>query len=481
MSLSDTKLSKVSLLSFPEDHTDQSSDEFEAQGSSGSSSPEAPLVLDDYDPDSDTDEPIPIPVNNPMKETGEKSIPKLRQRLSSRKLLHKTKSDGSLPTMSPRTDDFVEEISPLRQGGDELFKFENFNLLAYCKREMLGIGEPGHLDSESVEHIQNFLAIPSKLESLLCFGFFICLDAFLFVLTFLPVRAIFSLYLLAKEVYYSHRKTPVKTWKIKFLIRDSGIFFHRSNLYDLLRGLLLLIGCFSLQWLDMSRVYHFIRGQTMIKLYVLTAMMEMLDKLFASFGQDVFGSLYWQTRTNPQNLPALLKLFLVSSIYVALHSTIYFINVATLAVAVNSSDRALLTVLILNNTSEIKSFVFKKFDKINLFQLSCSDITERFHIILFLICISIGGIAQAGPMWFDAMSSHLFIMLMFIAAEMISDSVKHAFIAKFNDIDASIYEDFLKVLRNDVLNSHKERVILDQTYAITRRVGLSQVRYRLYA
>lgn len=465
-------ISKVSLSIYPEDQTDHSSDEFDSHRSSG---PEASLTLDDYDDEEESKESIPSPINISMNDSHEKSIPKLRQRTSSRKLTHKIKANEKFSDISPRADDFIEEISPLRQEGDELFKFENFNLLAYCKREMLGIGEPGHLDAESVEHIQNFLSIPSKLESLLCFGFFICLDAFLFVLTFLPVRTIFSLYLLAKEFYHSHARRPVQTWKIKFLIQDSGIFFHRSNLYDLLRGLLLLFGCLSLQWLDMSRVYHFIRGQTMIKLYVLTAMMEMLDKLFASFGQDVFGSLYWQTRTNPKNLPALFKLFIVSCVYVALHSTIYFINVATLAVAVNSSDRALLTVLILNNTSEIKSFVFKKFDKVNLFQLSCSDITERFHIILFLICISIGGIAQAGPMWFEAMTSHLVIMMMFIAAEMVSDSVKHAFISKFNDIDASIYEDFLKVLRNDVLNSHKEKVILDQTYAITRRVGLSQV------
>ena len=39
------------------------------------------------------------------------------------------------------------------------------------------------------------------------------------------------------------------------------------------------------QLLNMSRVYHYIRGQTLIKLYVLTAMMEIFDKLLCSFGQ----------------------------------------------------------------------------------------------------------------------------------------------------------------------------------------------------
>lgn len=359
-----------------------------------------------------------------------------------------------------------------------MFKPDNFNVWAYFRREMFGIGEPGHLDHDAVDSIQNFLAIPSRLEFLLSFGFVISFDAFLFVITYLPVRGVFAIWLLIYDIitniYRRYIKPDVRSKRRKTI----GVYFHRNNLYDLLRFSLMLIGCFFLQTLDMSRVYHFIRGQTMIKLYVLTTMMEMLDKLFATFGQDMFGSLYWQTRTNPDHIGSLLKLIFVASIYIALHSSIFFFNVATLAVAVNSSDRSLLTVLILNNVSEIKTYVFKKFDRINLFQLSCSDITERFHIGLFLFCISIGGIAQSGPNWFEAVKSHLVICAMFFTAEMIADSVKHAFIAKFNDIQPTIYEEFAIVLRNDILNSHKEMVILDQTYAIARRLGLSQVRHK---
>jgi hypothetical protein len=38
-----------------------------------------------------------------------------------------------------------------------------------------------------------------------------------------------------------------------------------------------------------------------------------------------------------------------------------------------------------------------------------------------------------------------------------------------------VYDDFARVLRKDILNCHKDKVILDQTYAITKRVGLAQV------
>ena len=57
-----------------------------------------------------------------------------------------------------------------------------------------------------------------------------------------------------------------------------------------------------------------------------------------------------------------------------------------------------------------------------------------------------------------------------------ADWIKHAFISKFNHINANVYDDFARVLRKDILNCHKDKVILDQTYAITKRVGLAQVR-----
>lgn len=38
---------------------------------------------------------------------------------------------------------------------------------------------------------------------------------------------------------------------------------------------------------------------------------------------------------------------------------------------------------------ELKGSVFKKFDKNNLFQVSCSDVRERFHLfaLLFLVVV----------------------------------------------------------------------------------------------
>ena len=68
---------------------------------------------------------------------------------------------------------------------------------------------------------------------------------------------------------------------------------------------------------------------------------------------------------------------------------VLFYMVMTLNVAVNSYSNALLTLLLSNQFVEIKGSVFKKFEKENLFQLSCADIVERFQLSVFMSIIII--------------------------------------------------------------------------------------------
>ena len=181
---------------------------------------------------------------------------------------------------------------------DGIFNWKNFSLQKYLMTEMLGIGEAGHLLPTAVGNMQNFLTVPSRVEMFIVFGFFICLDAFLYVMTFLPIRVAYSLYLLFCEslgLLTSFAQIGGSEIKISPEGRRRGMVlrgsFHRSHLYDLMRGAFMILSCYVLMQLNMSRVYHYIRGQTLIKLYVLTAMLEIFDKLLCSFGQDAFDSL----------------------------------------------------------------------------------------------------------------------------------------------------------------------------------------------
>lgn len=43
---------------------------------------------------------------------------------------------------------------------------------------------------------------------------------------------------------------------------------------------------------------------------------------------------------------------------------------------------------------ELKGSVFKKFDKKNVFQMSCSDVKERFQYLILLLIVFIRNMAE---------------------------------------------------------------------------------------
>ncbi len=72
-----------------------------------------------------------------------------------------------------------------------------------------------------------------------------------------------------------------------------------------------------------------------------------------------------------------------------------------LNVAVNSYDNALLTLLVSNQFVEIKGSVFKKFEKDNLFQITCADIVERFTLVLMLVVVAFRNLIELSGSTFD--------------------------------------------------------------------------------
>ena len=43
---------------------------------------------------------------------------------------------------------------------------------------------------------------------------------------------------------------------------------------------------------------------------------------------------------------------------------------------------------------ELKASVFKKFEKHNLFQMSCSDVRERFHLLFLLMVVGVRNLTE---------------------------------------------------------------------------------------
>lgn len=275
---------------------------------------------------------------------------------------------------------------------------------------------------------------------------------------------------------------------------------------DILKGLLVLTSCAVLMRFDASRMYHGIRGQATIKLYVIYNVLEFLDRLLSAVGQDALECLF-SRETLDRNADGRSKvirpfgMFILALVYNVAHAMCLFYQVITLNVAVNSYSNALLTLLLSNQFVEIKGTVFKKFEKENLFQLTCADIVERFQLWLMLLIIGMRNVVEVGglsirssdsPSWSSAFGNGnstapfsassilprsftifpewigqvLNPFLLVLGSEMLVDWLKHAYITKFNQTKPAIYTKFLDVLAKDYYTN------AFSSPNLTRRLGL---------
>ena len=143
-----------------------------------------------------------------------------------------------------------------------------------------------------------------------------------------------------------------------------------------------------------------------------------------------------------------------------------------------------------NQFVEIKSTVFKRFEKENLFQITCADVVERFQLWLMLTIIACRNIVETGSLMpasssSDAADFSTFLpkaftlellpflsgqvvgpYLIVLGSEMLVDWLKHAYITKFNMTKPAIYGRFLDVLCKDYYSN------AFSTQNLTRRLGL---------
>lgn len=320
------------------------------------------------------------------------------------------------------------------------------------------------------EKVYSFMKIPREVEKFMTYGFFQCADSFLFVYTFLPIRFTMALWAIITRPLKSclRRKQDRK--------RSEG-FLRPAEICDLLKGIVVL-GCWAMTWkVDTSWMYHTVKSQSVIKLYIFYNMLEVGDRLLSAFGQDTIDALFW-TATEPKSkvhsrhshhLGMLPHLFFALA-YVMLHTILVLFQAATLNVAINSSNKALLTIMMSNNFVELKGSVFKKFDKNNLFQLSCSDVRERFHLTILVFAVTLQTMKEYA--WrADRLAVLLPDCIFLLITEVLVDWVKHAFITRFNELHSTVYRDYTISLAYDVTQTRQETAFSDPSDLVARRMG----------
>ncbi|KAG8947048.1 hypothetical protein FRC04_011228 [Tulasnella sp. 424] len=323
-------------------------------------------------------------------------------------------------------------------------------------------------------------------------------NTFLYTFTIMPIRATVATYRTVINTF-SRSRPPVPP-------------AHKA---DILRMLLLVISVAILAPLtDASKIYHSIRGQDTVKLYVIFNALEIADRLLISIGQDILDCMFSRSTllllTNhaapsAHSLRPLL-FFSLSILYTVSHALILIYQLTALNVAINAYDNALLTLLLSNQFVEIKGSVFKKFEKDNLFQITCADIVERFQLALMLVSIALRNLIELSSAELDLSSDASFGLpvafkafrfisgrhiigtvlapvLMVLASEVVVDWLKHAFITKFNHIRPTVYERYIDVLCRDLTTSSwygrrravRKHTYVDQSPVVARRLGFASM------
>ncbi|KAF5450303.1 hypothetical protein F2P56_030668 [Juglans regia] len=283
--------------------------------------------------------------------------------------------------------------------------------------------------------------LPWRCELLIDVGFFVCVDSFLSLLTVMPTRILITLW----------RLLCTRQFKMP----------SAAELSDF--GCLLIMACgvTLLQQTDISLIYHMIRGQGTIKLYVVYNVLEIFDKLSQNFNGDVLQTLFNSAdglaSCPPGNMRFWLWRFLfdlaLATAASIVHSFILLAQAITLSTVIVAHNNALLALLVSNNFAEIKSNVFKRLSKDNIHSLVYFDSVERFHISAFMLFVLAQNILEAEGPWFE---SFVFNALMVFICEMAIDIIKHSFIAKFNDIKPIAYSEFLEDLCKQTLDIQNE-------------------------
>ena len=141
-----------------------------------------------------------------------------------------------------------------------------------------------------------------------------------------------------------------------------------------------------------------------------------------------------------------------SVLYTTTHALLSFSRMVALNVAINTQGSSLLTLLISNNFVELKASVFKRFQPENLFQITCSDIVEWFHLFVFMFLIMVQNLDKKEDL-------HTFFLAapIIIICEFLVDWVKHCFVSNFNRIPLEVYAKFSAVMRHDLTAGFEKR------------------------
>ena len=325
------------------------------------------------------------------------------------------------------------------------------------------------------QRVHNALAaVPAALERFMALGSAVCLDSFLAVFTLLPLRvARAAAGAVARAVGGGRRRAAAPAGPSP-----------ASALFDVLCALIFVVATAALCAVPAGSLYFWMkvgRGRTparaptrrarpprspapfllspsqdmtqeFLKLHVIYTAVEIFDRIGCSFAVDALDALSGTCalaaaappgRARAARLPALAGDAALAAALVVGHGLVLMCHGVAFSVAMHSKrGHTLIALTVAANFVEIKSSVFKRYDSRKLYTLLCADVVERAHLALALLFVLVEASADGSAAGWRpeplllARCGHVF------AAEVVIDVVKHAVLAKFNELRPGVYREF---------------------------------------
>lgn len=378
----------------------------------------------------------------------------------------------------------VDRLSSWNKTRSQLFIFKMDSFYNYIKAELRRGYQLEHDQETYIERkkkFKTFIQVPYEFEKFMFKAYIQILDSFLFVFTILPIRFILSCwFIIWRSIWRISSKfvLMLNHYNVNVEKPMETPLLQPAEMCDLLRGLILIIATVTMSYVDTSALYHMVKSQSIIKLYVGYNILEVIDKLSSTAACDAIDMLFW-TATEPKSPGSIdgrsrrrqiLIQLVGATICVLLQSHLFLVQATVLNVALNSKNGSLLTIMMSNNFVELKGMVFKKFERNNLFHMSCSDVRERHHLLVLLIIVLIQTLKEYS--WDERQLYFLapYCMLI-ILTEVMVDWFKHAFVTRFNEMPTGIYQQYSLLLAYDAVNCRLKRAHSDHSDVISHRMG----------
>ena len=283
---------------------------------------------------------------------------------------------------------------------------------------------PAMTDDDQPEDATQFVLVPFAFERMMVFGQLVFIDSVLFTLCVLPLR-----FLLALAAFLQHR------WRHGFYA------LHHIHKIDVLRVALMVSGFLFVRQFPISILASFIQRESLLKLKIFLTLVELMDRLMSSYGENILGSLFWSVEAPKDQVSrGFFWHFALSVVYICLHSLFLLLNLSVFEVAVNSKNSTLVTLLILVQFAEMKGGVMKKITKSGLQKMVCGDLVERAQLLVILLILCLYNQMPEHP----GNEQFWFAIAFIYCSELAVDWLKHSSVINFTRLSPAIYTECLQ-------------------------------------